>query len=115
MTIQVTLMHCYKTITILVITIETSKLYTIKNNLNPPIVDFMFERRNNTYNLRNFEEFAMKRKRTLNMGLETLNYRSPQLWSILPENLRQINSLVQLKESVRKWGCTDCPCRLCKL
>ena len=42
---------------ILVITIETSKLmveiYEIKNNLNPLIMDFMFERRNNTYNLRN--------------------------------------------------------------
>ena len=80
----------------------------MKNNLNPPIIDNMFERRNNTYNLRNFQEFATKRKRTL-------NYRSPQLWSILPEKLRQINSLVQFKESFRKWVCIDCPCRLCKL
>ena len=70
------------------------EIYKIKNNLNPPIMDFMFERRNNTYNLRNFQEFVTKRKRTVKMGLETLNYRSPQLWSILPENLRQINSLV---------------------
>ena len=57
----------------------------------------------------------MKRKRTVKMGLETLNYRSPQLWPILPENLKQINSLVQFKESIRKWGCIDCLCRLCKL
>ena len=28
--------------------------YKTKNNLNPAIIDFMFERRNNTYNLRNF-------------------------------------------------------------
>ena len=49
------------------------------------------------------------------MSLEILNYRSRQLWSILPENLRQINSLVQFKESVRKWVCIDCPCTLCKL
>ena len=46
------------------------------------------------------------------MGLEALNYKSPQLWSILPENLRQINWLVQFKESVRKWDCIDCPYRL---
>ena len=91
------------------------EIYKMKNNLNPPIMDNMFERRNNTYNLRNFQEFATKRKRTVKMGLETLNYRSPQLWSILPENLRQINSLVQFKENVRKWVCIDCPCRLCKL
>ena len=49
------------------------------------------------------------------MGLETLSYRSPQLWSILPEIFRQTNSLVQFKESVRKWDSVDCLCRLCKL
>ena len=87
----------------------------MKNNLNSPIMDFMFERRNNMYNLRDFQEFATKRKRTVKMGLETLNYRSPQLWAILPENVRQINSLVQFKDSVRTWVCIDCPCRLCKL
>ena len=43
----------------------------------------LFKRRNNTYNLRSFQEFPKKRKRTVKMGLETLNYRSPQLWSSL--------------------------------
>ena len=76
-------------------------------------MDSMFERKNNAYNLRNFQEFATKK--TVKMGLETLNYRPPQLWSILPENLRQINSLVQFKESVRKWDFIDYSYRLCKL
>ena len=44
----------------------------IKNNLNPPIMNFKFERRKNTYNLRNFQEFATKRKRTVKMALEIL-------------------------------------------
>ena len=34
----------------------------------------LFQRRNNTYKLRNFHEFATKRKRTVKMGLEILNY-----------------------------------------
>ena len=55
-------------------------IYEKMNNLNRPIIDFMFERRHNTYNFRYFQEFATKRKRTLKMGLETFNYRSPQLW-----------------------------------
>ena len=41
------------------------EIYKIKNHLNPPIMDNMSERTNNTYNLRNFEEFATKRKRTV--------------------------------------------------
>ena len=91
------------------------QIYNIKNILNPPIMGFMFERRNNAYNCRNFQGFATKRKITVKMGLEMLNYKSPQLWSILPENLRQINSLVQFNESGGKWDCIECPCRLCKL
>ena len=89
------------------------EIYKVKNNLNRPVVDFTFERRNNKFNLRNFKEFATERKRTVKMGLETC--RSPQLCSVLRENLRQINSPVQFKENVRKWDCIDCPCRLCKL
>ena len=95
-----------------------TEIYKMKNNLNPPIMDFTFERRNKTYSLRNFQELATKRKRTIKIGLKTLNHlrlRYPQLWSILPENLRQINMLVQFKESLTKWVCTDCPCRLSKL
>ena len=91
------------------------EIYNIKNILNPPIMGFMFERRNNAYNCRNFQGFATKRKITVKMGLEMLNYKSPQLWSILPENLRQINSLVQFNESGGKWDCIECSCRLCKL
>ena len=55
------------------------EIYKIKNNLNPLVMDFIFERRNNTYNLRNCQEFPTKRKRTVKIGLKTLNYRSPQL------------------------------------
>ena len=39
--------------------------------MNAPIMDFMFEKRNNTHNLRNFQKFATKRKRTVKMGIDT--------------------------------------------
>ena len=52
------------------------EIYKIKNNLNLPIMDLIFEKTNNTHNLRNFQKFVMKRKRTVKIGLETLNCRS---------------------------------------
>ena len=48
------------------------EIYEIKNNLNTPIMDFVFERTNNMYGLRNVQEFVTKRKRTVNMGLQSL-------------------------------------------
>ena len=49
--------------------------------------------------------FETERKRTVYFVLETLSHRSPQLLSLLPEHMRQINSLDQFKRSVGQWGC----------
>ena len=38
------------------------KIYKTKNNLNFPVMNFMFERRNNTYNLRHFQVYDEKKK-----------------------------------------------------
>ena len=59
------------------------EMFKIKNELAPPIVNSMFKRRNESYNLRNFQYFLTERKRTVHYGLETLSYRSPQLFKQL--------------------------------
>ena len=69
----------------------------------------------NTYNLRNFQEFATERKRTVRYGLESLSHRYPQLWPPLPESFKEMNSLSQFKRNIKHWICRDCPCRLYKL
>ena len=40
---------------------DTDMIYEMKNKLNPPIMDFMFEKRNNMCNFRYFQEFATKK------------------------------------------------------
>ena len=89
------------------------EIFKIKKEFAPPIMENMFERRSTNYNLRNFQEFLTERKRTVNYGLETLSYRAPQLWSILPENIKQIDSIDSFKKRIKDWICKDCPCRLC--
>ena len=64
------------------------ELYKIKNELAPPIMDSMLNRRNITYNFRNLQEFQSERKRTVFNGLETLSYRAPQLWLLLSEEIK---------------------------
>ena len=91
-----------------------TEMFKIKIELAPPIIDSMFERRNESYNLRNFQEFLTKRKRTVHYGLETLSYRSPQLWSLLPENIKEVKSLEIFRRKVKNWISDDYPCRLCK-
>ena len=39
-----------------------TEIFKIKNELAPPIMDSMFNRRNESYNLRNFQEFLTEKK-----------------------------------------------------
>ena len=68
-----------------------TEVFKMKNELAPPIMESILNKRFNTYNLRNFQEFATERKRTVWYGLETLSYRYPQLWSFLSARKPQRN------------------------
>ena len=92
------------------------EIYKIKNELAPPIMDSMLNRRNITYsNFRNLQQFQSERKRTVFNGLETLSYHAPQLWTLLLEEIKQRNTINLFKSDVKQWICRECPCRLCKV
>ena len=91
------------------------ELFKIKYDLAPPIMDSLLNRRTIHYNFRNLQEFQSERKRTVFYGLETISYRAPQLWTILPEEFKQRNTISLFKSDVRQWICNECPCRLCKV
>ena len=55
------------------------EIYKFTNNLPPPIIDHMFQFRENSYNLRNFQQLVSSTKKTTKMGLETISCRGPQL------------------------------------
>ena len=69
------------------------EIFKIKNELTPPIMESMLNRRVSTYNLSNFQEFVTERQRIVLYDLDTLSYRYPQPWSLLPETLKETNSL----------------------
>ena len=61
----------------------------------------MLNRRTVCYNFRNLEEFLSERKRTVFYGLEKINYRAPQLRTILPEEFKQRNTISLFKSDAR--------------
>ena len=48
------------------------------------------------------------------MGLETISYRAPQLWNLVPTEIKDAPSLSTDKEKIKLWYCENCPCRLCE-
>ena len=80
-----------------------NELYKIKNELAPPIMDTMLNRRNITFNFRNLQSFGQKEKELFLM--ETLSYRIPQLWIFLLEEIKQRNAINLFKSDVKQWTC----------
>ena len=80
-----------------------NELYIIKNELAPPIMDTMLNRRNITFNFRNLQSFGQKEKELFLM--ETLSYRILQLWIFLLEEIKQRNPINLFKSDVKQWTC----------
>ena len=45
--------------------------------------------------------------------METISYRGPQLWNLIPNNIKS-EPTFELFKKIRKWKCEPCPCRMCK-
>ena len=75
----------------------------------------LFVTRENNYNLGNFHELESSHKQTVKFGTETISYRGPQMWYLIPERLRAFETLNKFKTEVKKWKCDAGPCRMCKM
>ena len=87
----------------------------IKNKLAPPVMHSITNRRTVSYNFRNLQEFESEIKITVIYGIRNINYPAPQLWTLLPEEFKQRNTISFFKSNARQWICNECLCRLCKM
>ena len=76
------------------------------NGLSPPIMNDIFFSRQNIYNLQKFQQLSTS---TVNFGTETISYRGPQLWNLIPDNIKSEPTLELFKKKIRKWKCEPCP------
>ena len=90
------------------------EIYKFINNLFPPIIDHMIQFCENSYNLRNFQQLATSMKKTTKMSLEKISYRGLQQWNLVPQEIKKSASFLIFKDEIKKWNCTNCPCRLCR-
>ena len=74
------------------------------------LLSITFQFCENSYNLRNFQQLASSTKKTTKMGLETISYHGPQLWNLVPQEIKESASFLIFKDKIKKWNCTNCPC-----
>ena len=59
-------------------------------------------------------DFVIPHVKTVNMGIETIRYRGPLTWDIVPEEIKKAETLSIFKDKIKSWKPIDCTCRLCK-
>ena len=90
------------------------EMYKVKNGIAPLIMSRIFEITTPLYNLRNNRTWANHNVRTVNNGTETLSFRGPKTWEILPSSIKDAQSLTEFKRRIKTWKPEGCSCRLCQ-
>ena len=92
--------------------IEMFKIYT---GMAPQIMNEVFPRNYTVnHNLRRHPEFASGAINTVQYGSESLSFLGPEIWEVLPTDLKNSDSLDSFKSGIKNWRPQECPGRLCK-
>ena len=89
------------------------ELYKVAYGLAPEIMRLVFPlnpRAKYPWDKNLFKTFNVK---TVSWGLETLAHLGPNIWSIIPKDMKKL-SLSKFAKAIRAWKPDKCPCRLCK-
>ena len=83
------------------------EMYKVKNNLCPKPFRDLFSIKTNG------KGFVLPKIRTVNMGEETVRYRGPKTWDMVPDEIKEAETLDIFKHRIKKWKPTGCTCRVC--
>ena len=92
-----------------------TEMFKVKNNLSPIFMKSVFPDTSNPYNLRNKPEFKTSNVRTVSYGTETLTFRGPKTWLLVPNVIRNSESLSEFKAKIKQWKPEGCTCRICRI
>ena len=92
-----------------------TEMFKFHKNLSADAMNAIFQKSSNPYKLRSNNPFQGQNVRTVCHGTETISYRGPKTWALVPEDIKSSKSLAQFKTKIKSWLPVGCTCRLCKV
>ena len=89
-----------------------TKLYKVKSNMAPEILNEIFQNRTSSYNLRTNSSFADRPVHSVYHGTESLSFLGPKIWELFPKDAKQSDIF---KKKIKQWVPSRCPCRICRI
>ena len=78
-----------------------TEMYKTKNGLAPTFMKDVFTESRNLLNLRNNKEFEASNVKSVFKGTETVSFRGPQIWSLVPESIKCSETLTEFKIKIK--------------
>ena len=88
------------------------ELFKVYKGIAPKIMEEIFQLKSKHIYESRFQ-FTSRNVRTSHFGTETLMHLGPKIWFIIPNNLKEINTLLEFKKKIKDWRPVNCPCKLC--
>ena len=90
------------------------EMFKVSNELAVPLMNEIFVKRYYAYNLRNPSDFMRPRFHSVFHVKEGISYLGPQIWNMIPVEMKNLTTISAFKRKVKKWKIENCLCRLCK-
>ena len=90
------------------------EMYKIKNKRSLLPMQDLFVDDANPYDLREKRCWETTNIRTVSYGTETIRYRGPKTWDLVPSHIKEAKSLSEFKSKIIARKPLECTCRLCK-
>ena len=74
----------------------------------------LFYVRQTHFNLRNPHHFAIPSVNSVYHGSESILNLGPRIWNLVPDRLKELNSISSFKNEIKRWQPEICLSRPCK-
>ena len=91
-----------------------NELYKIKENLSNEIMSSIFTPRLIKYNLRTQSDFLRNFINSGKYGLNSIRFFASEVWQMVPMEMKNLKSLKDFKNKIRRWEPNGYDCKLCK-
>ena len=91
------------------------EIYKVMQGISPPFLNEVFVSRQCNYELCGNNFLKRKRVKSVRYGTEFISSLAPKIWEILPNEIKDSDTLQIFKTKIKKWVPVECPCRLCKI
>ena len=90
-------------------------MYKVKHDLSPPFMKDLFTYKVNQKGTRSGDTFDRPNVDSVKMGDRSLCSFGPIVWNtMLPDKLKQCETLSEFQTSIKSWKPDGCPCELCR-